>query len=112
VVVTIPSVQHYIDSTLKKGTHNMKMIQSHLIANQIDTPVYQHPSRDEMPIALVAKSSWLGVMEQKGEWIHVIGIECEGWVMKSDVETLPPMELHAVWTPGKPIEYVRLAKAS
>lgn len=85
------------------------MIQSHLIASKASTPVYQHPSVDDLPVAMVAKGSWLGVMERVGDWIHVIGIECEGWVMKSDVEALPPMGLHAVWTHGKPIEYVHLA---
>jgi hypothetical protein len=90
----------------------MIMIQSHLIASKIATPVYAQPTADSMPIAMVAKGSWLGVIQRQGEWIQVIGIACEGWVMKADVEVLPPMELRAVWSPGQPIAYMYLPKAS
>jgi len=87
------------------------MIQSHLIASHTGTLVYQDSSTDEMPVAVVEKGSWLGVVERRGDWIRIVGIECEGWVMASDVEELPPMGLRAVWTPGKPIEYMHLPKA-
>jgi hypothetical protein len=90
----------------------MMMIQSHLIANLPVTPVYQGPSAEGQPIATVAKGSWLGVIKREGDWIQIIGIDCEGWVKKADVEALPPLTLHVVWTPGKPIAYMHLPHAS
>jgi|GEM_PF-1405963 len=90
----------------------MNMIQSHLIASKTLTPVYSQPVDDGAPIAEVAKGSWLGLIERQDEWIHVIGIDCEGWVMMADVEELPPMQLHVVWSPGKPISYMHLPTAS
>ena len=88
------------------------MIHNHLIAKQDTTPLYATPEADSTPVATVVKDSWLGEVERKGNWVHVIGIDCEGWVKLSDVEMLPPMGLHAVWRPGKAIAYMRLSNAS
>jgi len=82
------------------------MIHTHLIAGKTATPVYHQPTQDGVPVTSVSKGSWLGVIEKHLDWIKVIGIEIEGWVRKTDVEELPPMKLHAIWKPGKPIEYV------
>jgi len=90
----------------------MIMIQSHLIANLPETPVYQEPSDAGQPITLVAKGSWFGVVKRLGDWIQIIGTDFEGWVKKADVEALPPLALHVVWTPGKPISYMHLPHAS
>ncbi len=87
------------------------MIQSHLIANKKSTPIYNGPSADAIPVATVAEGSWLGVIEKRGDCIHVVGIEAEGWVKEEDTTILPPMGLHIIWSPGKPIAYVHTAKA-
>jgi hypothetical protein len=42
-------------------------------------------------------------------WVHVIGIQGEGWVKAENVETKSPFNLHVQWIPGKPIEYVNAA---
>jgi len=88
------------------------MIRRHLIATQNPTLVYAIPGEESGILAMVPKDSWLGEVEMQGDWIRVIGIDCEGWVKKSDVELLPAMGLHAVWRPGKPIAYMRLSNAS
>jgi hypothetical protein len=90
----------------------MIRVQAHLIASKKDTPVYRLPSTDEAIIAFVPEGSWLGVIEEKEDWIHIIGIAAEGWVRKADVKSLPPMGLHVVWTPGHPIEYKHFSQAS
>jgi hypothetical protein len=82
------------------------MINTHLIAGKTATPIYTDPTADGSPVTSIPKGSWLGVIERKLDWIKVIGTQIEGWVRKNDVEELPPMKLHAVWNPGKPIEYV------
>ena len=90
----------------------MNRIQSHLIASKAHTAVYSQPIEGAKSVTTVAKGSWLGEIERQGEWIHVIGIDFEGWVMKADAEELPPMQLHVVWSPGKPISYMHLPTAS
>ena len=88
------------------------MIHTHLIAGKTETPVYTSPTMDGGPATLIHKGSWLGVIEKKLDWFKVIGSQIEGWVRRTDVEDLPPMKLHAIWSPGKPIEYVLLSNAS
>lgn len=91
--------------------NTIKMIRTHLIAGKTETPIYTDPSTEGGPTMLVHKGSWLGVIEKKLDWFKVIGSQIEGWVRRTDVEELPPMKLHAVWSPGKPIEYVLLSNA-
>jgi hypothetical protein len=85
------------------------MIHKHLIARWPQTPVYLSPEQQSAPQWYVARGSWLGVLDDQGEWIHVIAVDGEGWVRKDDVESLPPMKLHVVWSPGEPIHYVSAA---
>ncbi|HEX5111652.1 MAG TPA: hypothetical protein VFV79_02315 [Saprospiraceae bacterium] len=94
------------------GHHTMIMIHTHLIASHSPTTIYTEASEQSPPVTEVAEGSWLGVVESVGAWIKVISIDCEGWVKRSDTESVPPMGLHAVWRPGKPIEYRRLSNAS
>ncbi len=84
----------------------MHMIHSHLIARNPVTPVYLLPEEGAVPAFLLDRGSWLGVLSSQGDWLHVIGIECDGWVRREDVENLPPMKLHIQFTPGKPLAYV------
>lgn len=88
------------------------MIHTHLIASKAPTTVYAEPTVESKPMAMVLKGNWLGEIDEKGDWIRVITIDTEGWVRKSDVEVVPPMSLHAIWRPGKPIAYMHLSNAS
>ena len=87
------------------------MIHTHLVAGKATTPIYPSPTAEGSPVTSIPKGSWLGVIEKHFDWIKVIGTEIEGWVRKADVEELPPMKLHAVWIPGKPVEYIMHSKA-
>ncbi len=82
------------------------MIQSHLYARLTETPVFEKPMDDGKPSRLLHKGNWLGVMERMGEWIHVIGIQFEGWVRAMDVEERNPMNLHINYVPGREVEYI------
>ena len=82
------------------------MIHTHLIASKTETPIYTSPTMDGEPTTSITKGLWLGVIEKKLGWFKVIGSQIEGWVRGTDVEELPPMKLRAVWSPGKPIEYM------
>lgn len=81
-------------------------IQSHLYASKPETPVFPEPKGESIPVHVLHRGNWLGVLERINDWIRVIGIECQGWVRAEDVEERPPFSLHAFWSPGKPIEYV------
>jgi SH3-like domain-containing protein len=82
------------------------MIYAHLYARLPDTPVFHNPVDDGVPLHYLHAGDWVGVINSEDDWIQVIGIECTGWVKASDLEPRPPMQLHACWQEGKPIEYV------
>jgi hypothetical protein len=71
-----------------------------------ETPVYRLPAQSGNPVNILHLGNWVGVIERRNEWVHVIGIHCEGWVRAEDLEERPPLTLHALWSPGKPVEYV------
>ncbi len=85
------------------------MIQSHLYTNKEGTGLYPERIETANPICVLSQGIWLGELERKDGWIHVLGIQGEGWVRAEDVETRSPFNLHVQWTPGKPIEYVNTA---
>jgi hypothetical protein len=82
------------------------MIQSHLYARLSETRVFNSPAENGEPACIVHQGDWLGVLSRQGDWVHVIGIECEGWVKNNEVESRPPAQLHILMTEGKPIHYV------
>jgi len=82
------------------------MIQAHLYARLTETPVFNHPRDDGLPQHFLHNGDWVGVVGREGDWIHIIGIDCTGWAKAEDLESRPPMQLHACWEEGKPIEYV------
>lgn len=85
------------------------MIHAHVIAKSPATPMYQAPDMSSGSTCSVIQGAWLGVLEDIGEWIHVISSHCEGWVKKDQVTNLSPMQLHIMYSPGKPIEYIAVA---
>ena len=86
-----------------------KMIQSHLYTNQVETAFYPDREGKVAPLCLLSHGTWLGELERMDGWVHVIGIQGEGWVKAENVETRSPFNLHVQWIPGKPIEYVNAA---
>ncbi len=84
------------------------MIQSHLYARKSETPVYVAPLEDGMPVQILHRGDWVGELAREPDWIRVIGVDCDGWVREEDLEERPPFQLHAIWTAGKPIEYINL----
>jgi hypothetical protein len=82
------------------------MIQSHLYARFNGTPVFSIPAAQGEPVCLLKKGDWMGVIVQQGDWIHVVGIACEGWVMAGDTEYRPPFQLHIRCREGEQISYV------
>ena len=85
------------------------MIQSHLYTNKEGTRLFPSKGEKSEPICSLGKGVWLGEVERLDGWIHVLGIQGEGWVQVEDVETRSPFTLHVQWTPGHPIEYVSSA---
>ncbi len=84
------------------------MIQSHLYTNKKETGLYQEKGEIE-PMCILNQGIWLGELDRVDGWVHVLGIQGDGWVKAEDVETRSPFNLHVHWTPGKPIEYVSTA---
>lgn len=82
------------------------MIQSHLYARNPETPVYRNPFAEDLPITFLHKGSWMGMLEQKGDWIYVITIEGAGWVLRECTEERLPGDLHILLSPDLTIEYV------
>jgi hypothetical protein len=85
------------------------MIQSHLYTNKKETSLYSDKRMTADLICILGKGMWLGEIEREDGWIHVLGIQGDGWVKTEDVETRSPFNLHVHWTPGQPIEYVSTA---
>ncbi len=85
------------------------MIQSHLYTNKKKTGLFAEPGESVNPFCLLEQGTWLGELNRKDGWIHVLGIMGDGWVSVEDVERRSPFNLHVHWTPGKPIEYVSTA---
>ncbi len=85
------------------------MIQSHLYTRKNETGLYSALEEGSTPLCVLAQGTWLGELDRANDWIHVVGIQGEGWVKAEDVETRSPFNLHVRWTPGKPIEYVSTA---
>ncbi len=85
------------------------MIQSHLYTNQKETGLFSEPGAMVNVLCYLDQGTWLGELDRKDGWVHVIGIRGDGWVRVSDVETRSPFNLHIHFTPGKPIEYVSTA---
>ncbi len=42
----------------------------------------------------IVKGTWLGVIQEVGEWIYVIGKESIGWVRRSELKNLETQALH------------------
>jgi hypothetical protein len=82
------------------------MIQSHLYARKTEARVYADPSVSGQPLRILPRGNWLGVLEQRGEWVQVLTIEGIGWVMAEDLEARPPFQLHASRKAGGLIEYI------
>jgi len=81
------------------------MIQSHLYARKNGTLVHADPVEDGTPVHVLKHGDWTGVIECRGSWIRVIGVDCDGWVREEDLERRPPLQLHACWTDGSVISY-------
>lgn len=84
------------------------MIHAHLYARKSETPVYEAPAVDGIPKHLLHRGDWVGELEREADWIRVIGVDGDGWVLAEDLEQRPPFQLHAYWTAGKPIEYINV----
>ncbi|MEP6646166.1 MAG: hypothetical protein ABJC12_03690 [Saprospiraceae bacterium] len=85
------------------------MIDTHLYTNSNETGLYPEGGETVQPVYVLSQGTWLGELGRKNGWIHVISIVGEGWVKAENVETREPFNLHARFTPGKPIEYVSTA---
>ena len=85
------------------------MIQSHLYTNKEETRLYPDRNESGEPVCVLGQNIWLGELERLEDWVHVLGIQGEGWVKAADVGTRSPFSLHVHWSPGKPIEYVSTA---
>ena len=85
------------------------MIQSHLYTYKEVTNLYPERGEAANPMLILSKGMWLGELERLDGWVHVLGIQGDGWVKAEDVETRSPFNLHVHWSPGKPIEYVSTA---
>ena len=75
----------------------------------METPLYSEFGGNGEPICKLGLNNWVGVLERKDNWYHVISIKSQGWISVDNVEERPPFTLHVQWEPGKPIEYVSAA---
>ena len=82
------------------------MIQSHVYARFDDTRIFSIPAEEGEAVCTVKKGDWLGVIVQHGDWVHVVGVECEGWVKVGDTEPRPPFQLHILVPENGVISYV------
>lgn len=57
----------------------MKTVNTHRYASEENIKLMERP--DSMnPIARLTQGTWIGVMEQVGEWLRVITSEGYGWI--------------------------------
>lgn len=42
----------------------------------------------------IQHGTWLGVVNEMGEWIYVIGTEAFGWVLRKEITTCNTLDLH------------------
>lgn len=83
------------------------MIEAHLYARHHETVVYFGPDHAAPMASVLGKGDWVGVTHRMGtDWLRIVSTTCDGWVKSADVESRPPLQLHARWTPGNPIQYV------
>lgn len=82
------------------------MIQTHLYARNTETPVFDNPRKDGHPSFILHEGSWMGVLEEKGEWVHVITVEGDGWVEREFAELRSPGDLHVVLSGDFRVDYV------
>ena len=85
---------------------NGKMIHSHLYTNKLETPLFADANNTGKPKCILGLNNWVGVLEQKDGWYHVLTVQCEGWIQVENVEARSPFNLHVKWELGKPIQYV------
>jgi len=82
------------------------MVQTHLYARNAETPVFGSPFEGALPITLLHKGSWMGMLEDNGKWVRVITINGEGWVEREYTEERTPGELHILLMEDQTVEYV------
>jgi SH3-like domain-containing protein len=82
------------------------MIHTHLYARNSGTKVFGHFVDTGIPVFMLEKGSWVGVIERHENWIKVISIDGEGWVRAEELENRPPFQLHVCWSSNGPKAYV------
>jgi len=69
----------------------MKTVKTHRYAGPEGITLFD--SIDGAEIIRLDGNSWLGVMEDNSEWLHVITAQHNGWVRSSDTVSAKPFTL-------------------
>jgi hypothetical protein len=60
----------------------MSRIKEHMFAIEENTPVYANQNSEHI-IAYIPKGTWMGIVEQTGNWIQIITSNVDGWVISN-----------------------------
>jgi hypothetical protein len=63
-------------------------------AVSLKAAVHASPESDAPVMRVIPMGTWLGVIKDQGDWVYVIGRECTGWVMKSELAICESRTLH------------------
>ncbi len=81
------------------------MIKAHLYARHDQTAVYAVAGGSTKLLCHLYSGQWVGVLDQKEEWMYVVTTSCTGWVHAGDLESRPPFQLKALLTPDNKLDY-------
>lgn len=81
------------------------MIKAHLYARYDQTAVYADAGGSTKLLCHLYSGQWVGVLEQKGDWMYVVSTSCTGWVHVRDLESRPPFHLKVLQTPDNKLDY-------
>jgi hypothetical protein len=81
----------------------MNKIRWHAVS--LGAPVFTSPDEDGIPYRIVPSGSWLGVIQEAGTWVYVIGKECTGWVKKEQLALceIPSLHIHSSQNASAPV---------
>lgn len=82
------------------------MIKSHLYVKYADAPVFKQPEESSAPQRRLRRGNWVGVIENVGDWVKVVGVYFTGWVRAEQLEAKPPFDLHIHQSETEATQYI------
>lgn len=81
----------------------MNKILWHAVSLGVD--VHADPSQDAAVVKTIASGTWFGVLNEIDNWAFVIGKECSGWVLKTNIAPAELKTLHIMHRNSHQIGY-------